>query len=96
MDVAAADQDAHVVVGLDGDDLAEAADELPGQPSRSGAEVEHARLRTELERVGGAVEERSEVRRPDAVIRLGDVPEGEAERTRLVQLPPSTSGPRNG
>jgi hypothetical protein len=94
--ISALDQAPHVVVGLDGHDRPEAASKLPGQPARSGAEIEDARSGVEIEDDLRAVEQRSEVRRPNAVVDLGDVAEGEAERARFVQRPASASGPRNG
>jgi hypothetical protein len=94
--VAATDQDPHRVVRLDCHDIREAAGELPGEPSGPRAEVEDARFGFQFELLTRAVEQRKEVRRPDAVVGLGDVPEGEAERPRFAQRPASVSGPRNG
>jgi hypothetical protein len=95
-DGARVDQRPHPVVRLDRDDSCESLRELSCEPPRSGTEVENACSGPQFERFLSAVEERCEVGRPDAVIGLGDVPEGEAERTRFVQRPASTSGPRNG
>jgi hypothetical protein len=92
----AVDQGAHLVIGLDRHDGREALDEFAGEPSRSCAEIEDACSGVQVECLLGAVEERSAVQRPDAVVRLGDIAEGEAERARFVQRPASVSGPRNG
>lgn len=94
--VAGMDEGAHRLVRLDRHDIREPADQLPGEPSRSGREVEDTRFGLQFERLTRPVEQRTKVRRPDAVVDLGEVAEGEAERPRVVQRPASVSGPRNG
>src|SRR4029079_13787266 len=69
---------AHALVGLDGDDIREATLELPGEAARARTEGDDTRGGAELERLLGEVEERLGVRRPDAVVSLGNAPEAEA------------------
>ena len=89
-----ADERTHLVVRFDGDHAREPLNELSRQPSGSGSQVEHACIWCWREQFLRPVEQRPEVGRPDAVVRLGDVAEGEAERALVGQL--SASGPRNG
>ena len=70
--------DAHRVAGLDGDDGRSERDELPRQLARAGGEVENTPPRSDADPVGEPAQRVVGVRRPRALVLLGDRLEAEA------------------